>query len=824
MKKLLLLSIVLFGCSTVTDYAPSSVYTTGSSRTANAVNIERLADGTLSPSYAALRTFGSTTYSWVADGMVAKTWYRASDGDGGQGTWYFDEGASDSDNGGTILAASDGSGVWRRVFTGHVSLAWWDITDDGATDETTDIQAAVTVAAGEKLVFPKYSGSIAFQGVTLSGNSIEIDLGGNTLIPVSAGPLLTLTGGFSNTTAVSAISTTTVDTKTRTTISVADASAFAVGDVIKVVSEDNIPHEWGTDRKIGEFSEVIAITEGTPDVITLNSNLFDQAEFSTNIYIAKLGDHSFKVYNGLISNAGSYEADGVIQMISARDCLLKDVHAKNLQDAFFVPISLYEYTVDDCSVINSENDPGSSKYGYGIEDKSSHNGLIKNFSANKVRHAVTSNAYGSATYDMRTGRTFGLRVVYGFATDCEAGCWDTHPDAVYTTFENCEAENSLNFGQSRSPHTTFINPIGRDLTNGIKFSSGDGGDQSVIGNRVINPMLSVSGTVFDHYKNGDTDLALTDLADVTIIGGKVIINDSDDAGCLFDSQSIPVDVVIKNMHVEVNDISLTGYSLTLFDQATADIAKVVFLDNTIDLKSVDDGTAFQIVRFDSDASGDSPFVLVMDNTVYGGGASIVNRFVYNTNAYFDKNIVTPAAGSYADFFNGSAQTLEDTVFPHRDYSFSSGATIGFSNATVTLPTAKMSGDILADGYILVDETIQGGAKVTSDADGINLTSAEMNGVLLMTGPGEVGFPDCGAASIGDYIKVRVRDAAEQVELVMNGDTTNDYFILPDGTALDPNDEADMPVNGNETCVVTCEEVNKWYIDSAYTISDGGVAD
>jgi hypothetical protein len=106
--------LLLSGCGDVTDTAPDP-YEEGDARTPDAVNIDRLASGVLTPLHADLKKYGSDDYTWLEDEALATTMGTTAVGDGGQGRWWFDEGSSDSDNGTTIRTANDGSGAWKLL-------------------------------------------------------------------------------------------------------------------------------------------------------------------------------------------------------------------------------------------------------------------------------------------------------------------------------------------------------------------------------------------------------------------------------------------------------------------------------------------------------------------------------------------------------------------------------------------------------------------------------------------------------------------------------------------------------------------------------------
>lgn len=73
-------------------------------------------------------------------------------GDGGGGTFYYDAGASDTDNAGTVIAPNAGSGRWKRIYSGAVNVKWFGAKGDGTTDDTAAINASI--AASKDILVP----------------------------------------------------------------------------------------------------------------------------------------------------------------------------------------------------------------------------------------------------------------------------------------------------------------------------------------------------------------------------------------------------------------------------------------------------------------------------------------------------------------------------------------------------------------------------------------------------------------------------------------------------------------------------------------------
>lgn len=129
-------------------------------------------------------------------------------GDGGGGTFYWDETSTETDNGGTIIQATGiTTGRWKRVFSGAVNVKWFDVKQEVNTTNLTNnatifkymlenfenieiidfdfsIGNFVSTAIKTKVL------KLANSKLTLDGGNIDLTLSGNLVIDLLDGGII----------------------------------------------------------------------------------------------------------------------------------------------------------------------------------------------------------------------------------------------------------------------------------------------------------------------------------------------------------------------------------------------------------------------------------------------------------------------------------------------------------------------------------------------------------------------------------------------------------------------------------------------------------
>lgn len=92
----------------------------------------------------ALRPLGNASAA-----VCSVTGYR-NPGDGGGGSFYWDEQCALPDDDGTIVGTGT-KGRWRRIFTGAIDTRWFGSVGDGVVDDAAAIQNAINAAITQRV-------------------------------------------------------------------------------------------------------------------------------------------------------------------------------------------------------------------------------------------------------------------------------------------------------------------------------------------------------------------------------------------------------------------------------------------------------------------------------------------------------------------------------------------------------------------------------------------------------------------------------------------------------------------------------------------------
>jgi hypothetical protein len=132
----------------------------------------------------------------ISDGARFHVAGKTALNDGGEGVFYWDSDATDTANGGTIVATSESAtGRFKRVLdAGPVNVKWFGATGNGSTDDTSAIQAAIDAveASGRGVVYVPAGEYLISSALTITADGVKIQGDQSSFEPGAVGTTATV--------------------------------------------------------------------------------------------------------------------------------------------------------------------------------------------------------------------------------------------------------------------------------------------------------------------------------------------------------------------------------------------------------------------------------------------------------------------------------------------------------------------------------------------------------------------------------------------------------------------------------------------------------
>jgi hypothetical protein len=441
-----------FGVRSVTwDWLRSSV--TPEQTTSFSVSSNLLVRG-LKPSLTVDSVAALTQVVGVNAGdIVATTGYYAA-GDGGHGMYRWVSSFVGTTNTGTAFAGT--AGFWLLVHDGVVTARQFGAVGDGSTDDTLTLQGALDDATVTTLVVPngvfRTTELLCTRGITIEGPGtlraiedariLQVDM------PWSVYPVTTITNAVI-----------TITSPWRTSAVVTDDWAeFAIGDVVKLTSNDPIVGSNNTVYHRGEFGVVALVETG---VVYLTAPL--RNEFPTGPRIVLYDRFQRLVMRGIRLRGGRnpFADSGSTPLIwirAAVNPVFDSIAVSDAQTRMLILRGCFGATVTGSTFENGGNLPSPNQYGYGIEVLASANTAITGCTFRNLRHGVDTNPAALATLPAQTGRptetgsTDNLSVAACSAWGCSNSGFSTHAATYGAVFSGCVVYGSY---RRNSPGKAF---------------------------------------------------------------------------------------------------------------------------------------------------------------------------------------------------------------------------------------------------------------------------------------------------------------------------------------------------------------------------------
>jgi hypothetical protein len=329
------------------------------------------------------------------------------------------------------------------------------------------------------------------------GKEFEIEINGVGKWIVATERAITIVQPFQNILSVSAIDLVVLTVNGSTVdvirLTVSDSSTYAKGDAVKVFNDELDVFDGRSNRRKGEFAEVIDVASG---FIYLTCRLEDVYNTANNVRVARMSKKRFSFKGNFVSNITNTE--DVINL----EGIYKPTITLDVENHGKIVVNLKSSYLGNYYLSGTGYTDNTGSLGYLANDAAGYHNVYHAPFGKFFRHVVTSNATGvTSGVDSPEdyGPTRGMTIRDGISIGALGAPWDDHDGARRTQFINCKS----------------LDPLRSSATYPCTFQL-RGRDTKIIGGETVGPTPVINND-YAHIRFGDTASGQIQINDPTCV-------------------------------------------------------------------------------------------------------------------------------------------------------------------------------------------------------------------------------------------------------------------------------------------------------------------